>query len=191
MQTCTLLCCYMAFCFYFYIFKPMLTDGTITLKPLSPPDAEGFAALANNPNVSATMRDGFPYPYTLSHARAFIEAQQGSQPPHVFGIHYNGAIIGATGLHPQADVYRFSAELGYWIGQPYWGKGLTTRAVNLMVPYGFNTLQLNRIYADVYSSNPPSVRVLQKCGLIGEGLFKDSVFKQGRFLNACRDAIGR
>ncbi len=165
-----------------------LTNGQITLKALQSSDAKSISALANNRRVSINMRDRFPYPYKEQDAIDFITNQQNKTPAETFGIFYNNVAIGIIGVFPQEDVYRFSAELGYWIGEPYWGKGITAVAINLMVPYAFEVLKLNRLYADVFSINPPSMRVLEKCGFTFEGIFKKSVFKDGKFLDSHRYA---
>ncbi|HWY97944.1 MAG TPA: GNAT family protein [Bacteroidia bacterium] len=168
-----------------------LTKGQVSLKPPAISDAKDISLLANNRKVSINMRDRFPYPYTEQNALDFIANQQNKTPAETFGIFYNDKAIGLIGLFPQEDVYRFSAELGYWIGEPYWGKGITPDAINLIVPYAFDVLKLTRIYADIFDSNPASMRVLEKCGFTFEGVFKKSVFKDGKFLDSRRYAIVR
>jgi ribosomal-protein-alanine N-acetyltransferase len=167
----------------------MLTEGDITLKPLEPADAEGIATLANDPDIFKNLRDIFPSPYTLGDAQAYIKLQQSKNPALSMGIYYKTQIIGVITLRPGEDVYRFSAEIGYWIGRPYWGKGIMTKAIKLMLHYGFDTLKLHRIFADVYSTNPPSMHVLEKCGFTLEGINKHAAFKLGEFVNTHKYAI--
>jgi ribosomal-protein-alanine N-acetyltransferase len=164
-----------------------LTNGIITLKAFELADAENICLLANNKKISGNLRDAFPYPYSIEDAYKHIK-NSAKDPLQNFCISYQGKAIGSIGVFPQQDVYRFSAELGYWIGEPYWGKGLTVMAVNLIVPYGFEILKMKRIYADIFSGNPNSMRVLEKCGFTHEGTFKDSVYKNGEFLDSQRYA---
>ncbi|HXP50563.1 MAG TPA: GNAT family protein [Bacteroidia bacterium] len=164
-----------------------LTNGIITLRAFETADAENICLLANNKKISGNLRDVFPSPYSIEDAYRHVKNST-KDPIQNFCISYQGKAVGSIGLFPQQDVYRYSAELGYWIGEPYWGKGLMVMAVNLIVPYGFEVLKMKRIYADVFSGNPNSMRVLEKCGFINEGTFKDSVFKDGKFLDSKRYA---
>jgi RimJ/RimL family protein N-acetyltransferase len=93
------------------------------------------------------------------------------------------------GLHPQKDVYRLSAELGYWIGEPFWGNGIATKAVELILKYGFETLNLNRIYAGVFEHNIASMRVLEKCDFVKEGIAKQAVIKNNKVIDEHKFAI--
>lgn len=81
------------------------------------------------------------------------------------------------------DVFRFSAELGYWLGEPYWGRGLMTEAVKAAVEYGFTELRLKRIFAGVFETNPASAKVLEKAGFVFESRMSKAVFKEGQFLD--------
>lgn len=125
-----------------------------------------------------------PHPYLPSHARTFIEYCRGQKPPHVLAIEADAQLSGAIGLELQDDIFRISAELGYWIGEPFWGKGIATEAVNQMINYTFlNFSHLVRIYARVFEGNIASMRVLEKNGFHLESIQRSSAIKN----NVIRD----
>jgi RimJ/RimL family protein N-acetyltransferase len=151
-------------------------------------DKARLAELANNRKIWNNVRDAFPHPYAVSDAEYFIGTTFKDEPQRIFAIEYEGQLCGMTGLHQQEDVYRLSAELGYWIGEPYWGKGIATQAVELMTQYGFRKLDLVRIYAGVFSYNAGSMRVLEKNGFTLEGILKKAVYKNGQMWDEHRYA---
>lgn len=147
-------------------------------------DEEGILQhFANNPRIASMLTNTFPYPYELHHARAFIDMSLQMNPPSIFAIEYLGKPCGSAGLHVQKDVYCKNAEMGYWLGEDFWGKGIMTEVVKAMTNYGFKTLDIERIYARPYGSNTASQRVLQKSGYKLEALMKDTIFKNGEFLD--------
>ncbi|MBC8319181.1 MAG: GNAT family N-acetyltransferase [Bacteroidetes bacterium] len=160
----------------------------VKLRPLELPDVEKLAALANNRNISVNLRDGFPHPYTTKDAKAFIEKCIGQNPTTTFAIEYKGNYIGNIGLVLGTDVYNRSAEIGYFLGEQFWNKGIMTMAVNLITNYGFEILNLVRIHTGIFDYNLASVRVLEKCGFQKEGVFKRAVFKNGKFNDEIRFA---
>ena len=160
----------------------------IHLRAFEQEDAPGLVKLANNRNVSINLRDGFPFPYTLADAQKFIQLASEKQPPTIFAIIYKEMHAGNIGLHPASDVYRKSAEIGYFLGEDFWGKGIATAAVQLITQYGFDQLGLNRIYAGVFEFNPSSMRVLEKCGYEREGIHRKAVYKNGEFWDEVRFA---
>ncbi len=107
-------------------------------------------------------------------------------PKQTFAIEYSGQLCGGVGLIIQEDVYRKSAEIGYWVGEPYWGKGIASEAVTQLTEYGFNELNLLRIYAGVFDFNVGSMKVLEKNGFVKEGVFKNAVIKNGRICDEHR-----
>jgi RimJ/RimL family protein N-acetyltransferase len=125
----------------------------------------------------------------MHHARAWLEQMGTQSPESIFAIASVEGLIGVIGLHVQPDVYRKSAELGYWLGEPYWGKGIATMAVKAMVEYGFIQLGLVRIYANVFEGNPASNRVLEKAGFRLEARLQKAVYKEGRILDQFLYAI--
>jgi RimJ/RimL family protein N-acetyltransferase len=101
----------------------------------------------------------------------------------VYAIEVEGEACGGIGLHRMRDVYRFNAEIGYWLSEQHWGKGIVTEAVKLMVDYGFSNQSFTRIYAGIFSNNKASMRVLEKCEFRQEAVFTKSVKKDEKFLN--------
>mgnify|MGYP001199455255 CR=1 FL=1 len=165
-----------------------LKSGNITLRPLQVSDASRLAELANNEKISRNLRDGFPNPYTEKDASIFLAKFTNQYPVTFFGIDYEGEYVGNISLLPCQDIYRMSAEIGYFIGEPYWNKGIVTTAVNLITEYGFNHLGIVRIQTGIFEYNTASQRVLEKCGFFKEGIFRKSVFKQGKLWDEVRYA---
>ncbi len=155
----------------------MLQHENIILRKLKDNDASSLAQLANNKKVWDNVRDILPHPYTLDDAVSFINLTKQENPPVSFAIEYDGAFCGMIGLGPQQDVYKKTAEIGYWLGEPFWNKGIVTRAVKLITEYGFNELGFIRIHTGVFEYNIASMNVLEKNGYIKDGIFKKSIFK--------------
>ena len=149
------------------------------LRPWQPEDAESVTALADNLKIASNLRDGFPYPYTLEDARTYIASciLTDESKTIVYAIEIDGRAVGSIGVFRKDDVYRKSAELGYWLGEPYWGKGVMTRAVYRMCRIAFSRLDIVRISAEPFSWNEASQRVLQKAGFELEGILKKNVYK--------------
>ncbi len=164
---------------------------TLGLRPLHESDNIALANLANNKKIWDNVRDAMPHPYREADANFFINMVKKENPNNILAIEYQGVFCGMIGLHPQKDVYRLSAELGYWIGEAFWGKGIATAAVQLMIQHGFDTLQLNRIYAGIFEHNLASMRVLEKCGFEKEAILRQAVVKNNIVLDEHRFAILR
>ncbi len=160
----------------------------VKIRPLKDDDAPGMAMLANNIKISENLRDGFPHPYTLKDAIDFIEKFNDQNQSYIFAIEYNGEYVGNIGLVPEINVYRKSAELGYFIGEPYWNKGIATKAIKSICDFGFQNLDIVRIHCGVYEYNSASQRVLEKCGFKKEGIFKKAIFKKNKVWDEVRYA---
>jgi RimJ/RimL family protein N-acetyltransferase len=165
-----------------------LISREVKLREFKMTDAPRLAVLANNENISRNLRDGFPHPFTEKHAEEFIGKFKAQIPVSIFAIEYKGEYVGNISLSKGKDVYRKSAEIGYFIGEAYWNKGIATRAVNLITSYGFNNLDIVRIHTGVYEHNAASQRVLEKCGFVREGVFKKAIFKHEKLWNEVRYA---
>ena len=164
----------------------MLSEGKIGLRSLKIDDKMSLASLANNKNIFDNVRDYLPFPYKESDAEEFIQLVQKENPQTTFAIEYEGQFCGMCGLMLQADVYRKTAEIGYWIGEPFWNKGIATMAVKLLTQYGFNHLDLVRIHTGVFEYNRASMKVLEKNGYEKDGIFKKSIIKNGSIWNEHR-----
>ena len=163
-----------------------LKTGEVLLRPLKETDAPRLAELASNEKIGRNLRDGFPYPYTLNDALNFIKRFMHAA--SLFAIEFKGEYVGNISLTPCENVYRKTAEIGYFIGEPYWNKGIVTQAVNLITEYGFKELDFARIHTGIYEYNPASQRVLEKCGYSREGVFRKSIFKDNRLWDEVRFA---
>ena len=146
-------------------------------------DAPSLVKYANNRNIWLNLRDAFPHPYTEASAAAFIEESQHESPPTNLAIATPEEAIGSIGISRNQDVHRLTAELGYWLAEPYWGKGIMTEAVAKFTDYAFSCLELRRIYAEPFAHNAASCRVLEKAGFTLEGRLRNSVIKDGQILD--------
>jgi ribosomal-protein-alanine N-acetyltransferase len=163
-----------------------LVDGKVRLRPLRYADRERLAELANNKKIWNNLRDMFPYPYTLVEADKFLDSVKQQEPQVTLAIEYDFQFAGVIGLVPQPDVYKKGAEIGYWIGSPFWGKGIASKALMLATNYAFGTLGFERLFAGVFEGNEASKRVLEKCGFQLEGISKKAVFKNNKLMDEYR-----
>ena len=161
------------------------------LRPWLMEDAENLVWFANNKNISRYMMNRFPFPYTLQNAYEFIEHANNSFPTSLLAISVEGIAVGGIGLHRQNDISIMNAELGYWLGEPYWGKGIMTEAVRRMVEYGFFHFDFNRIFARPFGSNLASQKVLEKAGFVFEARFYGTFFKDGVYEDELVYAVRR
>jgi len=165
--------------------------GEWCIRSFAATDAESIVKYANNRHISINLRDRFPYPYTRADADAFLDAAWAQQPESDFAIAAPHEVIGGIGFHRQPDVYRLSAEVGYWLGEPFWGRGIATRAVQALTQWVFATTPLVRLYAHVFEWNPASSRVLEKAGYSLEGRMRRSVVKNAQIIDQLIYAIVR
>jgi ribosomal-protein-alanine N-acetyltransferase len=142
-----------------------------------------LAELANNKKVWNMLRNALPHPYTKADAENWITLKMDMEPLTDFAILYKGKFCGATGLLMKDDVYLFNAEIGYWLGEPFWGRGIATEAVRQLTNIAFSRFPVRRLYAEVFSNNPASEAVLRKNGFHLESVAKESVFKNNLFLD--------
>ena len=165
------------------------TSSGVSLRRIQSSDRNRLVSLANNPNIACNLRNDFPHPYTLDHADEFIENARAATPTLRFCIEKDALYVGNIGLHPKEDIYKRNAEIGYFIGEPHWGQGIATEAVKLIVDYGFEELDIHRIFAGVFAYNSASRKVLENAGFEFEGASKDAVFKNGNYFDELRFAI--
>lgn len=161
------------------------------IRNFAPADVESLVESANDKEVASFLRDGFPHPYTHHDATWWIAHARAGDPVTHFAIAVDGKAVGGVGLIRQEDVARKSAEIGYWLGRNYWGRGIATEVVNAFSTYVMNAFDLNRVYAMAFEGNTASTRVLEKAGFQFEGRLRKSVFKRGEFLDQLMYAIVR
>jgi ribosomal-protein-alanine N-acetyltransferase len=144
-------------------------------------DAESLARHANNLNIARHLRDRFPHPYTLSDANAFlVHAARERNHDANLAIDIDGEAVGGIGLHIGDDLERFSAEVGYWLSEAYWGRGVATEALKMVSAHVFERRNLLRLFALPFADNAASARVLEKAGFVREGVLRASAVKYGR-----------
>jgi RimJ/RimL family protein N-acetyltransferase len=160
-----------------------ITFGEYCLRSYEYSDQEALVKYANNFNISRLLRDQFPFPYTKADAETWLIHACNQEIETNFIIANANGLIGAIGINLQDDVNRFSAEIGYWLAEPFWGKGIATEALKKFTEFAFNNFSLNRIYANVFEGNDASEKVLLKAGYKKEATLKKAVFKEGKFLD--------
>lgn len=162
----------------------MIVRRTCVLRPFTKKDAASLAQHANDRDIWLNLRDLFPHPYKLENAEWYIEhVALKQQPVTSFAIAVDGSAVGSISLKLGGDIERVSAEMGYWLGRPFWGRGIVTDAVVGLTEYAFRTLGLNRVFAVPFVRNPASQRVLEKAGYTREGLMRRSAVKDGQLLD--------
>ena len=149
----------------------------LLLRPWHINDLNNLVKYGNNKNIAKFMTDMFPYPYTEEKGKQFIEFANKENSIRILAIDLNGEAIGGIGLHPQTDIHCKNAELGYWLGEPFWGQGIITKAIIKMVDYGFINFEINRIFARPFGTNLASQKVLEKTGFKLEARFEKTLFK--------------
>jgi ribosomal-protein-alanine N-acetyltransferase len=135
---------------------------------------------ADNIRIWRNVRDRFPHPYTAADADAFLSTvTQPHGPESVYAIDVGGEAVGGVGIHPRTDEERHTAEIGYWLGEQFWGRGIATAAVTRLSQQTLNQPGVYRLFANVYATNPASMRVLAKAGFQREGILRRAVMKDG------------
>jgi len=151
-----------------------------TLREWRPGDAESLARHANNVKVSRNLHDAFPHPYTRADAESWIKQTSAVTSGMIFAIVVDGQAVGGIGINPGKDVDRRTAAIGYWLGEAYWGRGITTEALQAVTEYIFSVFDFARLEAYVFEWNLPSTRVLEKAGYTREARLRKKVTKEGR-----------
>src|SRR5207245_4205509 len=152
-------------------------------------DLEPLVRHANNRKIWINLRDRFPHPYTKADGRRFIRAMRAANPETAFAIAVNGEAAGGIGFVLQQDVDRVSAEIGYWLGERFWGRGITTEALAAVTRYAIETHGLTRVFAVPFAHNAASCRVLEKAGYVLEARLRRSAVKDGRILDQLQYAF--
>jgi ribosomal-protein-alanine N-acetyltransferase len=169
----------------------ILKGKGFALRPWQLSDEASLLKYADNENVSRYLADRFPYPYTLQDAKNWLNYVVAAQPLVNFTIDIAGESAGGIGVELKAGERRKTAHLGYWLGEPFWGQGIVAEATNLITDYIFENFDIVRIETVVYHPNTASMRVLEKCGFIKEGIGKKAIFKNGELYDEHVYAIVR
>lgn len=160
-----------------------LATGRLVLRPLAMDDIDQLQVLANDADVARSLAS-LPYPYTREDALAFIEQARGAM-RHAQAFNFavtrqdDGVLVGVAGL--TVHTAHYTAEMGYWIGSPYWGQGYATEAARALIHFAFERLELHRVYAAHFVDNPASERILQKVGMTWEGTLRAHYWRWGQF----------
>jgi len=160
-----------------------LEFGDYMIRNWRPEDAPALVKYADNRKIWMNLRDAFPHPYRPADAEMFIARVMKQEPRTIFAVASKTEAIGSIGLGLGIDVHRFSAELGYWLAEPFWNKGIMTQAIKAFSDAAFQAFNLHRIYAEPYAGNPASARVLEKAGFVFEGTMRAHAFKDGRVVD--------
>ncbi len=151
------------------------------LRPWQLFDVDNLVKYVSNPNIPIHFTNRFPVPYTLEDGRKFIDMAINESPFLKYAIEINGEAVGGIDFHPQADILCKNIEIGYWIGEPFWGKGIMTEVVKQIIPIGFERFDVTRIYAKCFGQNIGSQKVLEKAGFKLEARFEKIIFKYDTF----------
>lgn len=157
----------------------------VTIRRWNREDAADLAESLSNPKVQANLRDGLPYPYTEKDALEYIDAMLAADPQKTFAfaIDVDGKAVGSIGAFRQGNIHNRTAEVGYYVGEPYWGKGIMTQALMQLCDYIFANTDILRLYAEPFAYNNGSRRVLEKSGFQIEGTLRSNAVKDGRVLD--------
>ena len=160
-----------------------MTLGSCVVRSWRESDAESLAQHADNRRIWLNLRDAFPHPYRLEHAQAYIRAALERVTETSFAIAVADAAVGGIGFTLHEDVERVSAEIGYWLAEPYWGRGIMTEALAAVTGYAIQQHRLTRVYAVPYEWSLASICVLEKAGYVCEGRMRRSAIKDGRVID--------
>jgi RimJ/RimL family protein N-acetyltransferase len=150
------------------------------IRPWEMADAESLQRHANNRQVSIQLRDRFPFPYGLEQAHTFLGWITRQPTPTVWAIDVKNEAVGGIGIELHSDVERVSAEIGYWLGQEFWNRGIATEALRAVTQEVFKRFEITRLYAVPFADHTASVRVLEKAGYVREGHLRQSAIKNGK-----------
>jgi len=153
------------------------------LRPWNDKDAFALAKHANNQKIAENMRDGFPFPYTIDDAYNWLNMAMKETRHVLLAIEVEGEAAGGIGIIFKENVYRFSAETGYWLGEMHWRKGITSEAIAKLSDHVFTNTDIVRLYAEIFSPNTASMKTVSKAGFYPEAINKNAVFKNGKLLD--------
>lgn len=152
----------------------------LILRPWRFSDVNELSRLADNIKIWNQVRDYFPHPYTRQKAEEWVSMHHGKKPVTHFAIEWDGKLVGGISVLRKEDIYRCSAEIGYWLGEPYWNQGIATKAISVLTENIWSNFpEIVRLYAEVFPQNAGSCRALEKNGFVLESVRKNAVIKNG------------
>jgi ribosomal-protein-alanine N-acetyltransferase len=152
-------------------------------------DLGSLVKYADNRKIWLNLRDRFPHPYTRRDGRDFIHTARSQRPETMFAIEVDGEAAGGIGFVQHTDVERVSAEIGYWLAEPFWGRGIATEALVAVTKYAIDAHHLTRVFAVPFAYNGGSCRVLEKAGYVLEGRLHRSAIKDGQIVDQLQYAF--
>lgn len=161
-----------------------LDCGPCIVRPWAAGDKGSLLRYANDRDVWRNLTHRFPHPYTDADADFWLARVAKSPRPTHWAIEVEGEAVGGVGVEPGEGVFARSGRFGYWLGQPYWRRGIMTAAVRAITDHVFDNFDVARLEASVFEWNPASMRVLEKCGFVREGVLRRSVLKDGELIDA-------
>jgi len=153
------------------------------LRPWREGDEDALTRYASNRRIWNNVRDFFPHPYTPRDASSWVRSNKSYHQPNNFAVEVNGQAVGNVGFTVKDDIYRYNAEIGYWLGEEFWGQGIMTEAVPLVTNYIFENFQVNRVFACVLEGNTGSMRVLESAGYRPEAVLRKACVKNNQYLD--------
>jgi ribosomal-protein-alanine N-acetyltransferase len=158
----------------------------ILLRPWTLSDAPQLAKILNNKRITDNLRDGVPSPYSLKDAQDWLNLIMiENTPTKYFAITLDKQVIGSIGIVAKTDIYRKNVEIGFFLAENYWGRGIATKAIKKIISYAFNTFDIVRVQAEVFSDNIASRKALEKAGLKLEATFRNNIIKNGIIKDSC------
>lgn len=151
------------------------------IRPWRIEDANKLAEALNNKKIHDNLRDGLPYPYTAEDAKEYIMAMHNAdtETTYAFAITVDDKAVGSIGAFRQSNIHSRTAEIGYYVAESYWGRGVATSAVKQICEYIFQNTDIIRIFAEPFAHNIGSCRILEKCGFECEGILRKNAVKNG------------
>ena len=166
-------------------------DENILLRKWQKDDADALSIIANNYNIAKNLSNQYPYPYSLEDATRFIKEVSDLTPLSVFAIEYKGKLAGSFGYIFHKDIWKKNVELGYWLAEEYWGNGIMTKIINIMINYAFQNFNINRIFAKIFGNNIGSQKVCEKAGMKKEAVLEKTLYKNGKYYDEIIYSIQR
>jgi [ribosomal protein S5]-alanine N-acetyltransferase len=164
----------------------------IILRPWELSDATELVLIADNIKIADNLRDGLPSPYTIKDALNWLNLiMPENNPPRFFAVVFNNRVVGNLGIVTKTNIYRKNVEIGFFVSEQFWGKGIATKAIRASISYAFKTFDIVRIYAEVFSDNIASRKALEKAGLKLEATIRQNIIKNGIIKDSCIYSILR